>query len=421
IGLGDAHGPAEHGEREAPRFYLEALLFGLRLGQTYTGDLRVCEDDARNRDPVLGGSFAGDHFGANLALLGGFVSQHGRPADIPDGENAFDVRLTQLVGLNEASGIDLDSELLQSKPSRARLHAYRDQHHVARELLSLAIPGGRDHQRTVRLTLVALGARGLQHGTPVLDDLTFYDFDAIGVGSRQVRRGELGHGSLAAEGLVHHAELEPDHPAANHHQALRYVPEADRLARPDHSLAVELEPRHLNRRRAGGDHDALFGGGSFDGSRLRLDFYRTLAHELGRALHQFDAVRLEQPPHTAGQLFDDAIFPILHLIGVYADGLDGNAVRSHGLRLGIEVCVGDQGLGWNASPIEANPTDLLFFDAQGLLSQLAQADGANIATRPTTDHNRVKLSIDHAMRLPESRAPDNEIIGCAERQNWAGL
>src|SRR5690606_22037537 len=179
IGLGDAHGPAEHGEREAPRFYLEALLFGLRLGQTHTGDLRVCEDDARNRDPVLGGSFAGDHFGANLALLGGFVSQHGRPADIPDGENAFDVRLTQLVGLNEASGIDLDSELLQSKPSRARLHAYRDQHHVARELLSLAIPGGRDHQRTVRLTLVALGARVLQHGTPVLDDLTFYDFDAI--------------------------------------------------------------------------------------------------------------------------------------------------------------------------------------------------------------------------------------------------
>src|SRR5690606_2225421 len=106
--------------------------------------------------------------------------------------------------------------------------------------------------------------------------------------------------------------------------------------------------------------------------------------ELGAALQQLGTVALQQAAHPRGQLLDDAVLPILHLVGIDADTRHVDAMGSDGLSLGIEVGVRDQRLRRNATPVEADAADLFFFDAQGLLPQLTQADGAYVSARTTT-------------------------------------
>src|SRR5690606_25814919 len=391
VRLRDAHGAPERGEREAPRLDGEAFLLRLLLRETDRGDLRVGEDDAGHRDPVLGGALAGDHLRRHLALLRGLVSEHGRAAHVADGVDPLDVRLAQIVRHHEPALVDLHAELFEADVTGARLHADGHEHLIALQAVRLAVLDDLHEDGAVRALLIALGTGVLEDLAPVLDDVALHDLDAVGIDAGQQVRRQLDDRELGPEGLVHHAELEADHASADDHEALGDLPQAHGLPRPDDLLAVELDPTHLDRRRAGRDDDPLGGRQTPRPAVLRADLDGVPRHDAPAPLDDLGPVRLQQAAHAARQLLDDAVLPVLHLLSVDGQAVHLDAVRADGLSLRVEVRVGDQRLRGDAAPVEAHSAVLFFFDTGGLHAELRQPDGTDITAGTPAKDNRVKL------------------------------
>src|SRR5690606_10273758 len=109
----------------------------------------------------------------------------------------------------------------------------------------------------------------------------------------QIRR-QLDYRELTAESLVHHAELEPDHAAANDDEPLGNLAQAHRFTRADDVLAIELEARHLNGGRPRGHHDGLACGQTTRAATLQAHFDGIAGHEPSAPLDDLHAVRFEQ-------------------------------------------------------------------------------------------------------------------------------
>src|SRR5690606_31318999 len=233
-----------------------ALLLGLLFGQAHAGDLGVGEHNPGHRDPVLGGALACDHLGRDFPLLGRLVGEHGRPGNVTDRVDAFDIGLAQLVGHDEAPRINLDAELLQPNPARTRLHADGNQdlvtldhlRLVARNCGDLRAPGG---------PFDLLRARSLEDPSAALGDGALDELDAVRIDTGEQAARQLNHGQLRTKRLIYHAEFQPDHPTTDDDETLGDLPQADRLARADDDFPIELEARDLDRRRSRRDDDRL--------------------------------------------------------------------------------------------------------------------------------------------------------------------
>src|SRR5690606_32594513 len=175
----------------------------------------------------------------------GLVREHGCAAHVTDRVDARDVRLALSVRRNEAASVDVDTEFLEPDAPRAGLHANGDEHLVT--LDALFFPASADAHRdgVVRL-LDALGLGILQDLAAALGDGAFDDPNAVGIDAGQERVGQLDDRQLSSERLIDHAELEPDHAAADHTESLRNLLQADRLSRANHTLAVEFKARDLD-------------------------------------------------------------------------------------------------------------------------------------------------------------------------------
>ena len=182
------------------------------------------------------------------------------------------------------------------------------------------------------------------------------------------------------------------------------VCEAHGLLGADDLLSVELERRDLDRRGAGRDDDRLrrldrlgatFVGLHFDGARSRD---ARVAH------HELDAVALEEAADAAGQLLDDAALPLLHLEDVHADTVRHDAHRrAVVLHLLVGVAGADERLRRHAAPVEADAADLLFFNADDFLLQLAETDRTAVAAGAAADHHHIAGSLRHNWVTPGTR------------------
>src|ERR1035438_7792400 len=94
------------------------------------------------------------------------------------------------------------------------------------------------------------------------------------------------------------------------------------------------------------------------------------AGDAGVAVEKVDPVGLEERPDAARELLDDALFPVLELVRVDARVVDHEAERRAALHLLEGVARGDDGLAWDAPPVEANAAHFVFFDAEHLLLEL---------------------------------------------------
>src|SRR4029079_12078649 len=190
---------------------------------------------------------------------------------------------------------------------------------VARDRLLLAVELDLHEQRSIGLALVTEGLGRGVNGAAELQNTAFHDLGALGIHAREDVREGLDDGQLAAEFLVDHAELEADDPAADHEEALGNFAERYGLFGADDLLAVELEGGNFNRGGAGGDDDAFGGLDRLLGAVGVGDLDRLGAGDHRGADHQLGARALDQAAHAAGELLDDALFPVLHRVRIELD------------------------------------------------------------------------------------------------------
>ena len=136
-----------------------------------------------------------------------------------------------------------------------------------------------------------------------------------------------------------------------------------------------------------------------------------VAEELSAALKTIDLVGFEQRGDTAGELFDDAGFTLLHGADVHrhlagTDAMDRELLS----RPVVELGTLEQGLGGNTAGVETGAAErgaaivvLPFVDAGGLQSMLAGADRGHVAGRTGADDDDVVL-LTHFIHLLEMAA-----------------
>ncbi len=170
---------------------------------------------------------------------------------------------------------------------------------------------------------------------------------------------------------------------------LGMLAQAHRLVGADDLFAVELERRKLDRRAPRRDDDGL---GRVDGlgrafARLHLDLFGR--NEAGLSVKEVDFVAAKEALDAAGELLDDALFPVLHLVHVHADVVGDEAEGRAVTRLFVSVGRGDEGFARNAAPVEADTPHFFLLDAEHALRELAQPDRAAVSARAATNHHHV--------------------------------
>ena len=235
------------------------------------------------------------------------MGQHRLPRHVADGVDAGDVGALLLVDGDEPL-LDLHPDRLEAQVLRVRAAANGDHHLVGVDRLVFSADVEGDDRAPVLLR-PRLGLGPGEH----------LDAERLEPARHQLRRFRIVAGKdggqrlddrhLGAELGVEGADLDADVAAADHDEPLGHGREVQRAGRVDDPLAVELEPRNLDRPRAGGDDDRA----GLDRRRCRslpveLDGVAGDDARVARAV--VAAVGLEQRLHAAGQLADDLPFQV---------------------------------------------------------------------------------------------------------------
>src|SRR5690606_34593865 len=133
------------------------------------------------------------------------------------------------------------------------------------------------------------------------------------------------------------AELETDHPRADHAEPFRHLGELERAGRIDDALAVELRDGQLDRRRPGREHDVR----RFESAPAvrPFDLDAIARFEPRAAANRRDAGPFEERLDARGELLHDRALPLEHLADVDRQRADLDTVRAE-LRLRAVVELG---------------------------------------------------------------------------------
>ena len=109
-------------------------------------------------------------------------------------------------------------------------------------------------------------------------------------------------------------------------------------------------------------------------------------NDAGVALDVIHIVLAEQETYAAGHAIDDlaAAFHGHRVVGM--EIVERQAELVGALDVGDDFGVFEEGLGGDATPVEANSTEGFSFDNAGFEAQLTGSDGGHIATRPASDY-----------------------------------
>src|ERR1700722_15184165 len=124
------------------------------------------------------------------------------------------------------------------------------------------------------------------------------------------------------------------------------------------------------------------------------DFHGLAVDHPGLALDDLDAVLLEERTHTAGQSLHDAVFPCHRALNVDLRHTHANAERRcFGVLQSLVEFLGNvnQGLGRNATDVQAGAAQLLALDQHGRDAELSRADRCDIAPRAAADDQQALM------------------------------
>src|SRR5690606_1024513 len=185
------------------------------------------------------------------------------------------------------------AKVFQTNALGTWFHPNSHQNLVAADRLFLSVCRNMHSYGAVGLLFQTLCPGVLENLAPMLRDCPLHDFDAVRIDTRKQPGGEFNHGKFGPEGLVDHAQFQPDHSAPNDHQFARELTKTDRLARADDGLAVEFKPGHLNSGGSGGDDDAFRGGDTFLSAGFECHLNSVATDELSTPFKQIGPIRFE--------------------------------------------------------------------------------------------------------------------------------
>src|SRR5438309_3419061 len=119
-------GPAGSSPGKAGHLNGTPLLLSLGLGQTTPGNLRVGEDDGRDRVRLKRHVVPCNGSDSNATFVGGFVSEHGFASHVPDGIDGRLSSATLCIDRNKAAWRDLDAGVLKAQPLGIRTTTHGD-------------------------------------------------------------------------------------------------------------------------------------------------------------------------------------------------------------------------------------------------------------------------------------------------------
>ncbi len=204
---------------------------------------------------------------------------------------------------------------------------------------------------------------------------------------------EAGHhfnqSDFGAKAVVDVGELDSNGPASDDDHGLGLLFEDHGLFRGNDRGAIEGETGHGAGLGTGGDDD-IFGIDDLGGAVFFFDFNLTASGDGAEALYIVDLVLLEEEFDATGELSgnlaraSDDLGPIVLEIVEAQSELPGIV-----LELVVEVGVFEKGFGWNTSPVEAGSTGALHLDAGDFLSELTGANRGDVASRASSDDDKI--------------------------------
>ena len=377
FGLEQAHRAPGRCERELADLDFMALLFRFVFGQADGGHFRRSEDHGRHAAHVVLFGLAGDHCRGNETLFRALVREHRLARQVAGAKDVRHLGAHLLVGFNVAKLVDFEAGLFERETFDERTASNRAQDLIAIQRVHRAALVLKADFERVALFGPALGKDFRLHVDLGLLHAALNHLDAVTVLAGKRAGGRFEHGYLAAELVVHHAELEADVTAADHDEVFRNTLGNERARRRPDVVFVKGKARDLGRDRTRRDHDVVrvehrhaIGAVDLD---ARLAFKTRFAHDVR------DLVLLEQAADAAGQALDNRLLPIDQFFHVQAELLHGDAHHGRALHFFHQRAGSDHRFRWNATDVKARAAQFALFDDGNGLAQLGEANGANIA------------------------------------------
>ena len=198
----------------------------------------------------------------------------------------------------------------------------------------------------------------------------------------------LNYGHFGADGVVEVGKFHTDGAGTHNDHALGLVLQGHRLAVADDVFAVLWNGGQLSAACSGGDDDVIRAQGLlFAGFICHLEL---LAREQFPVAHDdVDFVLLHQKLHALRHAVRDAAAALDHAAEVRLGLSDRDAVVFGVLDVLENVGALEQCFGGYASPVQTNSAKGFPFNNRCLESQLACADGRDVAARAATEYNDV--------------------------------
>ena len=384
IGLADRLGLAASLEGEFSDLDLESLFLGGALG----------ESDARNLGLAIGATGEGTLAGGGALSKHSLNSLNGLPTrnvcqpwgsdDISRCVDPGDAGLVAVVDGDVSAVVELDGGRTTGKERR---NADRHEGDVCREGF-IGSAGDGDLDTLFRgLGLLDLGAG--EDADALLDERLLERHGDLGVFDGKNVGHHLNDGHLGAEGIEEVGELDTDRASTDDDDLLGLLGDGECVAAADDTGSVERKAWHLAGDDAGGDEDLRRREGLVLAiSPAYLD--RSCLGHAGVALDIIDLVLLEQEFDTAGELVGDLAGTTDDLLPVVLKARDleseiGGVVADQGIEFGVL----EQGLGWNAAPVQAGATGAFLLDDSNTLAELGGADRADISGGAAADDDEV--------------------------------
>jgi hypothetical protein len=203
------------------------------------------------------------------------------------------------------------------------------------------------------------------------------------------------YGNFRTQSAVEAGEFQTDGARADDHEGLGQLLRRQRLAIGPDLVAVGLETdlRQGPRPRAHRQHDRLRLDGAVAACLQGHDHLRGPCPllQLRRSLDDLDLVLLHQEGDALVHLGRDAARPLDDGVEVKRGAGRRQAVVLQ-VRQALVFLAGlQQRLGGDAAPVQADAAQILTLDDGRLQTQLAGADGGDIAARAGADHDEVEF------------------------------
>ncbi len=391
--VGARAGVGHEGELADP--VRDAVLLQVVLGAANGRDLGVGVDDARDGGVVDVAVLAGHDLDSSNALLLGLVGEHRAGNNVADGVDARHVALE--VGVNlDLAALGGDAQSLEAETLGVGATAGGDEDAVSSELRLLVgvVDGGKvDGHHAVGALHGGLDALGEDKVELLLGENLLE-----GGGDFRVEAGGdavvvLDDRNLAAEALVHGAELETNDTSTNNGELLGNPVEREGAGGCADGGLVDGDVGDLGGGGAGRDKD-LVRVEHLGATGLKLNVDLVLAGQSALADDVVNLVLLEKTLNALGQATNGLLLGLLKLSNVHGDVLTALNTKGLEVLLGSDVVVSgvEQSLGGNAANVKAGATEgAAHFDAGNLHAELASLDGSDVATGATANNNEVIL------------------------------